>query len=62
MGRRARLGAPHRVAFSWLVTGPTEVEVRFAPEGGGSRVDLEHRGWVSLGEHAEEEHASFDSG
>ncbi len=43
---------PHRVVFSWkpnLTRGPhTEVEVRFSPEGAGTRVDLEHRGWERL--------------
>src|SRR5436190_877560 len=27
---------------------PTEVEVSFAAEGGGTRVELEHRGWDAL--------------
>lgn len=39
---------PHRFVLRWRVNpkrGPTEVEVRFAPEDGGTRVDLEHRGW-----------------
>ena len=25
--------------------GPTELEIRFTPEGAKTRVDLEHRGW-----------------
>ena len=25
--------------------GPTELEIRFTPEGSKTRVDLEHRGW-----------------
>jgi uncharacterized protein YndB with AHSA1/START domain len=49
---------PTRVVFSWkpndLPTPPTEVEVRFTAEGGGTRVDLEHRGWDLLGQVAEE--------
>ena len=53
---------PHRVAFSWVVTGPTEVEVRFTPEDGGTRVELEHRGWEVLGGRAEEERARFAGG
>ena len=28
--------------------GPTEVEVRFDPVGGGTRISLEHRGWEPL--------------
>jgi uncharacterized protein YndB with AHSA1/START domain len=39
---------PERFVLRWRVNpnrGPTEVEVRFAPENGGTRVELEHRGW-----------------
>jgi Activator of Hsp90 ATPase homolog 1-like protein len=39
---------PHRFILRWRVNpnrGPTEVEVTFRPEGTGTRVDLEHRGW-----------------
>ena len=39
---------PHRFVLRWRVNpnrGATEVEVRFTPENGGTRVDLEHRGW-----------------
>ncbi len=38
---------PHRLALEWLIgkVSGTEVEVRFSPEGPGSRVELEHRGW-----------------
>ena len=53
---------PRRVVFSWRVTGPTEVEVRFTAEGGGTLVELEHRGWEVLGERAAEERASYDGG
>jgi len=28
---------------------PTEVEVRFVPDGEGTRVELEHRGWERVG-------------
>ena len=40
---------PNRIVVSWN-TGharpqPTEFEVRFLPEGEGTRVELEHRGW-----------------
>ena len=41
---------------------PTEVEVRFLPEGDGTRVELEHRGWERLAEDAEEKRSSYDSG
>ncbi|HEX2292527.1 MAG TPA: SRPBCC domain-containing protein [Gaiellaceae bacterium] len=40
---------PHsRFLLRWRVNperGPTELEVRFTPEGAGTRVDLQHRGW-----------------
>jgi uncharacterized protein YndB with AHSA1/START domain len=41
---------PDRLVLEWRVNPEmpaTEIEVRFAPEGGGTRVDLEHRGWES---------------
>ncbi len=44
---------PHRLVLRWRVNperGPTELEVRFKPEGGGTRVDLEHRGWDEIGD------------
>ena len=39
---------PHRLVLSWEVdtrSVGTEVEVRFADQGSGTRVELEHRGW-----------------
>ena len=40
---------PHtRFVLRWRVNperGATELEVRFTPEGTGTRVDLQHRGW-----------------
>jgi uncharacterized protein YndB with AHSA1/START domain len=39
---------PHRFVLRWRVNPnrtPTEVEVRFTRENGGTRVDLEYRGW-----------------
>ncbi|MEX2645551.1 MAG: SRPBCC domain-containing protein [Gaiellaceae bacterium] len=40
---------PHRVVFTWEVgeDSGNEVEVVFVPEGEGTRVELEHRGWES---------------
>jgi uncharacterized protein YndB with AHSA1/START domain len=57
---------PTRIAFSWHPgrdpeTGQ-EVEVRFAAEGGGTRVELEHRGWERLVETAAEIPAHYVSG
>jgi DNA-binding transcriptional ArsR family regulator/uncharacterized protein YndB with AHSA1/START domain len=44
---------PSRVVFSWkpnLSDGPwTEVEVRFAASGNGTKVELVHRGWERFG-------------
>ena len=39
---------PRRFVLRWRVNPnrrPTELEVTFTPEGTGTRVDLEHRGW-----------------
>ena len=48
---------PHRVVLTWHpgqdADAASEVEVRFtASEGGGTRVELEHRGWERFGESA----------
>ena len=48
---------PHRLVITWHPGGDadeaSEVEVRFAAsEGGGTRVELEHRGWERFGENA----------
>ena len=45
---------PHRLVVSWnpspTRTVATEVEVRFRPDGDGTIVELEHRGWDRLGD------------
>jgi uncharacterized protein YndB with AHSA1/START domain len=56
---------PHRVVIEWSVNRAnpaTELEVRFTPEGDGTRVDLEHRGWERYGESAQESFGSYDTG
>jgi uncharacterized protein YndB with AHSA1/START domain len=56
---------PHRVAIEWNVNPAnptTELEVRFTPEGNGTRVDLEHRGWERYGESAQESFGSYNTG
>lgn len=58
---------PKRLTVSWKVApealAPTELEVRFVPDGnGGTRVELEHRGWEALGDAAEESFASYETG
>lgn len=44
---------PTRLVLRWRVNperGPTEVEVRFTPDGDGTRVELDHRGWEATGD------------
>ena len=56
---------PHRVRIEWNVNPDnptTELEVRFTPEGDGTRVDLEHSGWEAYGERAQESASSYNSG
>jgi uncharacterized protein YndB with AHSA1/START domain len=51
---------PDRFVLRWRVNpkrNATEVEVRFTPENGGTRVDLEHRGWDDP-----EGRANYDTG
>ncbi len=47
---------PHRLVLTWHPGGDatvaSEVEVRFAPDGDGTRVELEHRGWEPFGAEA----------
>jgi uncharacterized protein YndB with AHSA1/START domain len=45
--RVRELDPPHRFLLEWLIGGAcgSEVEVTFAPEGPGTRVVLEHRGF-----------------
>jgi uncharacterized protein YndB with AHSA1/START domain len=56
---------PARVAFTWGHRDPeghTEVEVRFVPQGEGTRVELEHRGFDRLGERAGEVFRGYHRG
>jgi uncharacterized protein YndB with AHSA1/START domain len=56
---------PSRLTIAWQVDptadASTEVEVRFTPEGEGTRVDLEHRGWERLGAVGAEARESYGS-
>jgi hypothetical protein len=65
-GRVVAWDPPARFAMSWFPSSgsekPTQVEVRFAAEGDGARVDLEHRGWEILATEAQETRSSYDSG
>jgi uncharacterized protein YndB with AHSA1/START domain len=57
---------PHRVVYAWKPndnpTPPTEVEVRFTPQGDRTLVELEHRGWERLGEWAQDLRPLYASG
>lgn len=55
---------PHRVLYTWEVSreGDTELELRFEPVEGGTRVELEHRGWEALGAAAAERRESYRTG
>jgi len=47
---------PHRLALTWIVGLSAElaqlIELRFSPEGPGTRVELTHSGWEKLGDAA----------
>ncbi len=55
-----------RLVFSWhpgrAPATAQEVELRFAADGKGTEVVLEHRGWEALGDRAEEQRESYDTG
>jgi uncharacterized protein YndB with AHSA1/START domain len=57
---------PHRFVMGWKPHSrpqpATEVEVRFTPEGSGTLVELEHRGWERLTEDYRERYATYGKG
>ena len=55
---------PHRFVLQWLVDPRCagEVEVTFTPEGEGTGVELEHRGWEQYGDEADTMMAGYESG
>jgi uncharacterized protein YndB with AHSA1/START domain len=57
---------PSRLVLAWKPNStdnpPTEVEVRFSPDGPGTLVELEHRGWERLGEIPESARARYGAG
>ena len=57
---------PHRLVLAWNILNRegelTEVEVRFSPEAGGTRVELEHRGWDRVAESGVGKRESYDTG
>ncbi len=65
-GRVLAWEPPQRFVMTWHPGGKaaqaTELEVRFAPEGDGTRLHLEHRGWEVCGAQAAETRESYDTG
>jgi uncharacterized protein YndB with AHSA1/START domain len=57
---------PNRLVLAWNILErealATEVEVRFTPQDGGTRVDLEHRGWENVAKEPAEKRDSYDTG
>jgi uncharacterized protein YndB with AHSA1/START domain len=57
---------PNRLVLAWNVLKRegdlTEVEVRFLPEGEGTRVELEHRGWENVVAGGTEKRGNYDTG
>ena len=64
VGRVIACEPPQRIVFTWQGrwSEPTEVEVRFTPEGLTTRVELEHRGWERLGASAQQSRTSYLNG
>jgi uncharacterized protein YndB with AHSA1/START domain len=64
IGRVTLYQPPRCVVFTWRPPeweGPTEVEVRFAADGSGTRLELEHRGW-EIGPQAAEQAKRYEGG
>ena len=64
-GRVTEWDPPRQLAYTWYPGREPEtgqvVEVRFEPDEGGTRLELEQRGWEALGEDAERTRANYDS-
>jgi hypothetical protein len=64
VGRVIACEPPRRFVVTWKSPdweGPTELEVRFEPEGAGTRLELEHRGW-EIGPKAQASMKNFEGG
>jgi uncharacterized protein YndB with AHSA1/START domain len=57
---------PTRLVLAWnileLEGDATEVEVRFSPDGSGTRVELEHRGWENVAVDGGAKRSNYDTG
>ena len=57
---------PSRLVLAWNILrredDATELEIRFLPESGATRVELEHRGWERIAEAAAEKRENYDTG
>jgi uncharacterized protein YndB with AHSA1/START domain len=57
---------PNRLVLAWNIlereTIPTEVEIRFLPDGESTRVELEHRGWETVAEDGSTKRDNYDNG
>ena len=56
---------PEHLAVDWHVSPgqpATQLEVRFAPEGEGTRVELTHGGWERYGAEAAESYGNYNGG
>jgi uncharacterized protein YndB with AHSA1/START domain len=57
---------PHHLTFTWIVGLAAEheqlIELRFAPDGQGTRIELTHSGWEKLGEAAMSLRERYDHG
>ncbi len=68
LGRVLAWEPPARFVLAWQISGEwtydpdlvTEVEVRFIADGGGTRVELEHRNLERFGAHAEAMRTAID--
>jgi activator of Hsp90 ATPase-like protein len=65
-GRLLEWEPPRSFTMSWYPghdsSEATELQVRFAPDGDGTRVELEHRGWEARGAQAAEARTSYNNG